>query len=218
MIAVTRLTHNPLRSPMNRSFAVLALAVCLPLAARADDATKKAKAQELIGILHSERMITQLTSNLVKQVNDAAEQVTGPSPTAESKARLDEFEKKVSGMFDQQLGWSVMGPQIVNVYATTFTEDELTAIVNFYKSPAGSAFLTKTPEINTQLNQLAQPKLAALQTEVRQAFEEFRKTQQPAPAPPTLNSLPPAGPSAPSTAAPSTTAPKSTLPTAPATK
>jgi hypothetical protein len=198
---------------MNRSFAVLALALCIPFTAHADDASKRAKAEELIGILHSEKMVTQLSANLKKQVADAAQQVTGSSPTPENKARLDEFEKKVSGLFDEQLGWNVMGPQIVDVYATTFTEDELTAIVNFYKSPAGSAFLTKTPEVNNQLNQLAQPKLAALQTQVRLAFEDFRKSQQTAPAPPTLNSLPPAGPSA-----PSITAPKSTIPTAPGTK
>ena len=196
---------------MNRSFAILALALCIPMAARADDASKRAKAEELIGILHSERMITQLSTNLMKQVTDAAEQVTGANPTAESKTRLQDFEKKVSGMFDQQLSWNVMGPQIINIYATTFTEDELTAIVGFYKSPAGAAFLAKTPEVNTQLNQLAQPKLAALQTEVRQAFEDFRKSQQPPAGPPTLNNLPPAG-------APAGSVPQTTIPPAPSKK
>jgi len=196
---------------MNRSFAVLvALALCLPITARADDASKRAKAQELIGILHSEQSIHQLSANLMKQVSDAAEKMTGPNPTPESKTRLDAFEKKVSGMFDAELGWNVMGPQIVNIYATTFSEDELNAIVNFYKSPAGSAFLTKTPEVNQQLNQIAQPKLAALQTEVRQAFEDF-KTQQVAPPPPTLKSLPPSG-------APAPSVPQTTLPPKPATK
>ena len=196
---------------MNRRLAILALALCIPMAARADDASKRAKAQELIGILHSERMMSQLSANLMKQVSDAAEQVTGSNPTPESKARLQDFEKKVSGLFDEQLGWNVMGPQVVNIYATTFTEDELTAVVTFYKSPAGSAFLTKTPEINTQLNQLAQPKLAALQTQIRQAFEDFRKSQQPPPGPPTLNSLPPAG-------APAGSVPQTTIPPSPAKK
>jgi uncharacterized protein len=191
---------------MNRSLAVLALALCLPLTARADDASKHAKAQELIGILHSEQMISQLSANLMKQVRDAAQQITGTDPTPEKKAHLDEFEKKVSGMFEEQLSWNLMGPQIVNIYATNFTEDELTAIVNFYKSPAGAAFLTKAPQINQQLGQIAQPKVAALQTEIRQAFEEFRKAQQTT-GPPTLNSLPPAGapaPSIPQTTLPST--------------
>ena len=191
---------------MNRSFAVLVIALCLPLTARADDTSKRAKAQELIGILHSEQAINQVSAGLMKQVTDAAQQVTGTDPTPDKKTRLDEFEKKVTGMFNEQFSWSVMGPQIVTLYANTFTEDELTAIVNFYKSPAGTAFLAKAPQINQQLSQIAQPKIAALQTQIRQAFEEFRRAQQP-PPPPTLNTLPPAGapaPSVPQTTLPST--------------
>jgi hypothetical protein len=98
-----------------------------------------------------------------------------------------------------------MGPQIVDIYAKAFTEEELTGIVNFYKSPAGTAFLTKAPQVNQQLQQLAQPKLAALQTQVRDAFEEFRKSL--ATGPPTLNTLPPASGSAPASSPVPSTAP-----------
>jgi uncharacterized protein len=191
---------------MNRSLVVFALALALPLTARADDASKRAKAQELIGILHSEQMIGQLSANLMKQVDDAAQQVTGAAPSPEQKTRLDEFEKKVSGMFQQELNWNTMAPEFVTIYSNSFSEEELTAIVNFYKSPAGTAFLTKAPQVNQQINQIAQPKIAALQTQIRAAFDEFRKSQQSA-TPPTLKSLPPAGapaPSVPETKLPST--------------
>lgn len=190
---------------MNRSLVVLALALTLPLTARADDASKRAKAQELVGILHSDQMISQLSTNLMKQVTDAAQQIAGTDQTPEKKAHMDEFLKKVSTMFSQELNWDAMAPQFVTVYTTNFSEDELTGIVNFYKSPAGAAFLSKSPQVSQQVSQLVQPKLAALQTMVRAAFEDFRKTEQP-PAPPTLNSLPPAG-------APVPSVPQSKLPT-----
>jgi uncharacterized protein len=201
---------------MNRSFAILALALCLPLAARADDAAQHARAQELVTILHSDRMVGQLSGTILKQVSDAAQQVAGPNPSAENQTKLTAFEKKVTDMVDAQLGWKVMGPEIVNIYAKSFSEDELTAIITFYKSPAGTAFLTKAPEVNQQMQQLAQPKLSALQTQLREAFDEFRKSVTPA-TPPTLNNLPPAGP--PSSPSP-TTGPttKFNTPAAPATK
>lgn len=201
---------------MNCRFAVLALALALPVAARADDATQHARAQELVTILHSDRMLGQLSGNILKQVSDAAQQVAGPNPSAENQAKIAEFNKKITDLVDAQLGWKVMGPDIVNIYAKSFSEDELTAILTFYKSPAGAAFLAKAPEVNQQLQQLAQPKLSALQTQLREAFDEFRKSVAPA-APPTLNNLPPAGPaSSPSPTTGST--PKSNTPTAPATK
>lgn len=204
---------------MNRRFCfqatALSLALCLPLAARADDAAQHARAQELINILHSEQALSQLSTNLEKQAHDAATQIAGANPSAEATSRIQDFDKKVAGLVDAQLSWTVLGPQIVNIYAKAFTEDELAAIVTFYKSPAGTAFVAKMPEVNNQLNQLAQPRLTSLQSQVGQAFAEFRNAQSAAPTgPPTLNSLPPAGAAAPAT--PSNAAPKPTPKTTPA--
>jgi hypothetical protein len=199
---------------MNRRFLPLTgvslaiFALCIPLSARADDAAQHARAQELITLLHSERTLGQLSSNLEKQAHDAAAQMAGANPSPETATRLQDFDKKVAGLVEAQLSWNVLGPEIVNIYAKEFTEDELTGIVNFYKSPAGAAFVTKMPEINTQLNQLAQPRLSTLQSQVGQAFAEFRSaTTAPASGPPTLNSLPPTGPAAPASAAPKTPPP-----------
>lgn len=199
---------------MNRSFAVFALALILPLTARADDASQHARAQELVTILHSDRMVTQISGAILKQVSNAAEQAAGRNPSSENQTKVADFDKKVTDMVNAQLSWDVMGPQIVNIYAKSFTEDELTAIVTFYKSPAGTAFLAKAPEINQQLQQLAQPKLATLQTQIREAFDEFRKSVAPS-GPPTLQNLPPEGApagSVPPTTGLSTPAPKSTTP------
>lgn len=199
---------------MNRSFAVFALALILPLTARADDASQHARAQELVTILHSDRMVTQISGAILKQVSNAAVQAAGRNPSSENQTKVADFDKKVTDMVNAQLSWDVMGPQIVNIYAKSFTEDELTAIVTFYKSPAGTAFLAKAPEINQQLQQLAQPKLATLQTQIREAFDEFRKSVAPS-GPPTLQNLPPEGApagSVPPTTGLSTPAPKSTTP------
>jgi len=190
---------------MNRSLALLALTLCLPLAARADDATQHARAQELITVLKSQQMLGQLSTNLEQQAHNAAMQIVGANATPEATARVQEFDKKVAGMVDAQLSWNAIGPEVVNIYAKTFTEEELTAILNFYKSPAGAAFVAKMPTVNTQLNQIAQPKLAALQSQVGQAFSEFRSANAAPAGPPTLNTLPPAGP-APKPAAPATPA------------
>jgi uncharacterized protein len=205
---------------MNRSFAVLALALMLPLAARADDASQHAKAQELVNLLHSDRMVTQLSGTILKQVADAAQQVESRNPSTENQAKLTDFNKKVTDMVNAQFNWTVVGPQIVDLYAKAFTEDELSAIVTFYKSPAGTAFLAKAPDINQQLQQIVQPKLATLQTQVRDAFAEYQKSVAPPAGPPTLQNLPPSGApagSVPPTTGLSTPAPKSTTP-APATK
>jgi hypothetical protein len=188
---------------MNRLALLLTLFLCLPLAAHADQASRRAKAAQLVALLRTERMVQQNSATIMKQISDAADKVAGPNPTPESKARLTSLEKNISQLIDAQLGWKVMQPGIIDLYATTFTEQELDVIVTFYKTPAGIALLDKMPRINDQVEQLAHSRLVVLQPQIGQAFDDFRKSQ--APPPPAAS---PAAAPAPSASKPSASSPK----------
>jgi hypothetical protein len=208
----------PIRLRPHRLALLLVLALCLPIAARAgqapaahpsqasaaraDDASRRAKAAQLVTLLHSESMVQQAFSNIMQQVTTTAQNAAGPSPTPENKAKLDGFEKKVSQLLDAQLGWKAMEPTITGLYSKTFTEQELDGIVAFYKTPAGIALLDKMPGINTQVNQLAQSRLTSLQPQINQMFVDFLKSM---PAP---ESAPAASPAPAATPAPTTSSPK----------
>ena len=188
---------------MNRVALLLALSLCLPMAARADDASLHAKAKELVTLLHTDRMVAQLSDTLKKRATDAAEKAIGANPTPENKVKLTDFEKTISSTVDAQIGWPVMETAITEVYAKTFTEDELSAIIAFYKSPAGIAFLDKTPELNAGIKDLSTSKLNAAQAQLNLAFTEFRKSlAAPAAAPATPAPAAPAAPAPPATATP----------------
>ena len=109
-------------------------------------------------------------------------------------------------MIDAQLDWKALGPAIIDIYAQTFTEPELDAIVTFYKTPAGSALLDKMPQINDQVEQLAHSRLVILQPQIRQAFDDFRKGQ--APPSPAAAPAPAATTPAPAASKPSASSPK----------
>jgi hypothetical protein len=168
---------------MNRLALLLTLFLCLPLAAHADQASRRAKAAQLVALLRTERMVQQNSATIMKQISDAADKVAGPNPTPESKARLTSLEKNISQLIDAQLGWKVMQPGITDLYANTFTEQELDVIVAFYKTPAGAALIDKIPQIDNQIQQLAQSRLNILQPQITQAFSDFRKSQAAAPTP-----------------------------------
>jgi hypothetical protein len=190
---------------MNRLAVLVALAVCLPLTARADEASQRAKAQELATLMHTDRMVQQVSANFMKQLAAAGERLIGPSATPESKQKLVDLEKKFSDLIDSQVGWKVIEPAFTDIYAKTFTEDELNAIVAFYKTSGGTALIDKMPSVNSQATMLMQSKMTALQPQMKQMYEEFQRSQvAPPPAgspatPPTL---------APATPAPATPSPK----------
>ena len=172
----------PIRLRPHRLALLLVLVLCLPIAARADDASRRAKAAQLVTLLHTERMVQQNSATIMKQVSDAADKAIGPNLTPQDKARLASFENKVSQLIDAQLDWKALGPAIIDIYAQTFTEPELDVIVTFYKTPAGIALLDKMPRINDQIEQLAHSRLVILQPQISQAFDDFRKSQAPPPA------------------------------------
>jgi hypothetical protein len=194
----------PIRLRLHRLALLLTLVLCLPLTARADDASRRAKAAQLVTLLHTERMVQQNSATIMKQVSDAAEKEIGPNPTPESKARLAGLENKISQMIDAQLDWKALGPAITSFYATAFTEQELDVIVAFYKTPESAAFLEKMPQINGQIEQLAHSRLVILQPQIRQAFDDFRKSQ----APPAPAAAPAPAATAPAASKPSASKPK----------
>jgi len=169
---------------MNRAALLIALALCLPLTAHADDVSLKAKAKELVTLLHTDRMVGQLSDSIKRRTLDAAQKAIGANPTDENKAKLADFNKKISDSVDAQVSWQSLESSFTDIYAKTFTEEELNSIIAFYKSPAGIAFLEKTPTVNVQVRDLTSSRVNALQSELNQSYEEFRKSLSSASATP----------------------------------
>jgi hypothetical protein len=174
---------------------LLALALCFPLAAHADEASRRAKSEQLIALLHVDRLVTQVIDNVMKQSADIAMRKSGGKMTPAQQAALSDFQKKLGAVIEPQIGWKeVAEPEYVRLYASTYTDEELDAMLTFFKSPAGVAFLGKMSPINQQVTQLLQGKINELLPQVKQMFDDFEKTWP---------ATPPATPSA----APSSTTP-----------
>lgn len=50
-------------------------------------------------------------------------------------------------MIKDDLSWSTQSQMYVRVYSETLTQEEVNGVIAFYKSPAGQAWLKKTPAI-----------------------------------------------------------------------
>ena len=189
---------TPSRYLMKRIAQLLLIVLSLPLAAHADDASHRAKAEELIGILHLDRLVNAIEQNAVQQAAQYTSQRYGGSMTPTTLASLSDFQKKLHDFLEPQIGWSVIKPDYVNQFVQTFPEDQLDTMLAFYKSPAGQALMTKMPTIEQSVGTVVQGKVKAIQPQVKQLFDDYQKSlPQPgaAPAPGT----PPASTTKPST-------------------
>ncbi len=75
-------------------------------------------------------------------------------------------------------------PLFLKVYMDTYTEEELDGILAFYKSPAGQAFVAKTPQLMQRSMQLMQEQMANVQPRLEEASKEFTDEMTKAPAAP----------------------------------
>lgn len=66
---------------MNRVALLLVLALSLPLTARADEASHRAKAQQMMALLHTDKNVQQVVDNIGREVAEAADKAVGADPT-----------------------------------------------------------------------------------------------------------------------------------------
>lgn len=183
------------------AISALVFALTLPIAARADDASQRAKAEQLVSIQHTQKTVEQIAENITTQIDQVADRAAGPDATPDQKAKIDSFKKQVSQVVDASLGWDAMKLAVVDLYVKNFTEDQLDAILAFYKTPAGAALLEKMPEINAQFGQVGNQRVAALRDQLQKAYQNLQNDLHPIPT------LTPPAPSAPTAPTPSPAAP-----------
>jgi hypothetical protein len=182
---------------MKRLAVLLVLVLSVPLAARADEASHRAKAQELMVILHTQDAVQHVSDGLKLQLRQGSDAIVGASPTAAKKADADAFLKQASQMVDAQLSWASMGPAITDIYVKNLTEEQLDGIVAFYKSPAGVALMTNMPVVNSQVSAFGNERLTTtLKPQLTDLINAFREKETSASAP---TAPAPAAPAAPQT-------------------
>ena len=176
----------------------LCLAAAVP-AARADEASHRAKVEEMLRLTKTESGLHEQLTNLQNRVGELAkQQFNRPTPTPEQTASITEYQGKVQQITAEEVGWEQVRPLIVKLYSDSFTDADLDSIIAFYKSPAGEALVAKMPQVAAKTTSTIQDRIKELQPKLAALTQSYAEKMK-------LSS--PAG-SAPGPAAPSLTAPK----------
>ena len=167
---------------------VLSLAAAAPIA-RADDASRRAKAEQMLALTKTDSLMEGQLSGLQARVGELAKRETGVAPLNPEQTKLtNDYLKQVQDLTTDEVSWPKLRPGIVQAYADSFTEPELDGILAFYKTPAGQAIITKTPELATKTMTTVQGHIKDLQPKLAAMTEEYKtklKAAAPASAAPT---------------------------------
>ena len=72
---------------------------------------------------------------------------------------------KTTAIMKEKLSWEVLEPEYIKLYQETFTPEEVNGLVQFYKTPAGIATLTKLPVLMQRALEISQTKLIPIMQE-----------------------------------------------------
>jgi hypothetical protein len=135
---------------------------------RADDASKSAKAEELLQLTQGDQMM-KMMEPMMKGMMAQMDKDMPP----EQRARVGEMQGKMMSLVAGSL--SKAKPALAKVYTDTYTEEEIDGILAFYKSPAGKAFLEKMPEVMQRSMPVMMQMMGDLQPEIKRMMEGVKE-------------------------------------------
>lgn len=65
-------------------------------------------------------------------------------------------------IMETSLNWNDISEMVIDIYAETFTKDEINGLIAFYETPTGKAFIYKTPQVTAKAALFMQNKTAKI--------------------------------------------------------
>jgi hypothetical protein len=142
--------------------------LCYSSSVRADEASKSAKAEELLQLTQGDQMLKMMEPMMKGMVAQMDKDMS-----AEQRAKVGEMQGKMMALIAVRL--SKAKPALVKVYTDTYTEEEIDGILAFYKSPVGKAFLQKMPEVMQRSMPVMMQMMGDLQPELKTMMEGMKE-------------------------------------------
>lgn len=107
--------------------------------------------------------VSKTSEVILGQSNAMLKEMTaGLELSGSEKPVVDKYSAKMVKIIKEEAAWDKLKAPIVEIYAATYTEEELLEIIKFYKSPAGQKLLVKKPELAKKTMELAQKTIIGL--------------------------------------------------------
>jgi uncharacterized protein len=135
---------------------------------RADEASKSAKAEELLQLTQGDQLMKSMEPMMKGMLAQADKDMS-----AEQRAKVGDLQEKILELVATNLNKAK--PALVKVYSDTYSEDEIDGILAFYKSPAGKAFIQKMPEVMQRSMPVMMQMIGDLQPELKKMMEGIKE-------------------------------------------
>jgi len=157
---------------MVRTFAFFIILSLFSPCAFADEISHRAAAEELLLLSNPDKMMDQVWPHIAAMVDKQFKQMGAPE---ELRPVLKKYTTKMFNVMQAELGFENLKEDFITIYVNTYTESEIRAISDFYKSPAGKSFLEKMPQLMQATMRVTQRNMPRMMQKIQAITEEMTK-------------------------------------------
>ena len=140
--------------------------------AMADESSHRAAAEELLLLMNIDKMVAPVFEQMELMMEQQFDQSDAPE---EARPILKKYTARMMEILEEALSWGKMKDDYIDIYVRTYTENEIRAIADFYKSPAGQAFIEKMPQLMQESMTLSQKIMQGYMHKIEQLSAEMAK-------------------------------------------
>lgn len=138
--------------------------------AKADEISYRAVAEELLILTNADKMLKPMLKQMETMMEKQFVQMDAPE---ELKPVLKKYTGKMVKLMEEELGWAKMKKDYIDVYVKTYSEEELRAIAEFYKSSSGKTFIEKMPKLMKESMEISQKNIPAFMKKMQKMSKEM---------------------------------------------
>ncbi len=170
-----KLIVHPYGGKMRNTIGVfLLLLLMLPQLALADAASHRRLAEELLELHNAKAQVEQIAGQMQMMILSQFDALETPPESQEETKALQELTAEMLG---QEFSWEILKEEYLDLYVTTFTEEELQGIIDFTKGPIGRKLQEVSPTLVQKSREIGQQHAENAMTRVQQAMEQFMADQ-----------------------------------------
>jgi hypothetical protein len=102
-----------------------------------------------------------------------SEELKKSGDTTDYSDEVKAFEAKMADLLTKRLAWDQVKPKMIALYDESFSKQELSDIVAFYKTATGQSLLRKLPELSQRGMAIGQEQMRTASPEIQQMTMEF---------------------------------------------
>ena len=138
------------------------------------EAPRESTIRELLAVSKAQKLVDGMGAQIDQIMKVSMDQaMQGKVPTPKQQQAIDRMQMRMTALMKEQLNWSKFEPMYIRLYQQTFTEEELVAMLDFYKTPGGQALIDKMPAMMDNIMREMPAMMADMSPKLRQIQEDF---------------------------------------------